>query len=50
MNGGGEWVYLGPVEDVVRQFVVLCKVRYDNAPRTVREQVRALRELLAVRT
>jgi len=48
VDGGGEWVYLGPVEDVIRQFVALCKVRYDNSPSTIREQVRALREFLAL--
>ena len=39
-------LYLGPADEVIHQFELICKTQYDNSPRTINDQARALRKLL----
>ena len=39
-------IWLGPAEEVLHQFTLICRAQYDNSPRTIYDQTRALKTLL----
>jgi len=40
--------YLGPVEEVIHEFELICRAQHDNAPKTIKDQGRALSKLLRI--